>query len=85
MKRVKWSRRTTKFSNGQDGMVGRIKVFGINWAVLRHADGPWLLQCDLPGLEKYVSHHLDVECAESKAEILLGKWMQAVGMSWRAV
>lgn len=82
---VDWRRSKGEGASGKRGYLGEIKVFDLQWGVVRQREKPWVLYCELPG---YTHNHgsrrtwaiADEAEADRIANAILTKWLEATGL-----
>jgi len=79
--KIKWSKNTRKYCNGEIGKLGKYEMFTIDYDGVSGGEyeNPYILYCKLPGIKNNLGH-FDVEVAKRKAENTLNHWLKESGL-----
>jgi hypothetical protein len=67
--------------SARHGYAGRVRLFTVDWGLVRKDDKPWVLRCTLPGYESRAWNCTDQDEAAAKAERLWAAWLSAAGVT----
>lgn len=74
---IRWERQTEKYSNGEDGFIGKYRFFSIGWdgMVSGEQEERYLLKVFLPGIKSNLGHFKTPDLAKEKAKYILEFWL----------
>lgn len=79
--RIIWKKyEENRFSSGEDGFIGKVKIFCIYWSLSGTSNTPYRLQCNLPGIKMHIGFYGSIEKGEEYAEKVLSHWLKITGI-----
>ena len=78
---IKWEKDTSKYTNGEWGILGEIKIFYLGWSNdgSKPVDKDYYLQCKLPCLRE-CNDYYNMDEGKQMAERLLKFWLKKAGL-----
>ena len=73
---IKWEKNIKQYSSGEDGFLGKYKIFSIWWDGGNPPEGKhYALSCFLPGIKDHLGHFKNEVEAKLKADYVLQVWL----------